>query len=68
MQLLSGLQPPMAGNDLAVFIDQDRIGEAKFPDAGRDRVYLLARMKPGIASVRPQRCWGNRLINNLGHA
>jgi hypothetical protein len=39
----------MSGQDLIVIRDQDRIGEAEFPDARRDLGQLLAGVSTGIA-------------------
>jgi hypothetical protein len=48
------LDPAMAGNDLTVLSDQNRIGEAELPDAVRDLPDLLLGMGSGIAGMRPQ--------------
>jgi hypothetical protein len=44
----------MAGNDLAVLSDQNRIGEAEMSDAVGDLPDLLLGMGSGIAGMRPQ--------------
>ena len=44
----------MAGDDLTVAADQDRVREPEAPDAVRDLTDLLLRMTPGITGVGPQ--------------
>ena len=39
----------MSGQDLIIIRNQDRIGEAELPDAGRDLGQLLAGVPTGIA-------------------
>jgi hypothetical protein len=51
---LCGLDPAVAGNDLAVLSDQNWIGEAEPPDAVGDLPDLLLGMGSGIAGMRPQ--------------
>jgi hypothetical protein len=51
---LCGLDPAMAGDDLAVLSDQNRIGEAELPDAVGDLPDLFLGMGSGIAGMRPQ--------------
>ena len=53
---LGGLDPAMAGDDLAVVADQHRIGEAEPLDAVGDLPNLLLGMGAGIAGVGPQPC------------
>ena len=47
-QFLCGKQAPVARNDAVFAIQQDRIGESEFPDAGGDLADLLLGMGPGI--------------------
>src|SRR5258708_39142312 len=51
---LCGLDPAVAGNDLAVLSDQNWIGEAEPPNAVGDLADLLLGMDSGIAGMRPQ--------------
>src|ERR1700732_4774583 len=44
----------MAGNQRALFVDQHRVGEAKFTDRGSDLGYLLVAMSASISGVWDQ--------------
>jgi hypothetical protein len=41
----------MAGDDAIGIVDQDRVGEAEYPDAVGDLADLLIRMGPRIARI-----------------
>ena len=47
-------QPPMAGDDIAVLADQDRVGEAEGADAAGDLGDLRIAVGAGIAGVGNQ--------------
>jgi len=44
----------MAGENCIVIVNQERVGEAKLPDAVGDLPDLLPGMGSGIAGMRPQ--------------
>jgi hypothetical protein len=43
--------PPVAGNDLVLVADQNRVGESKPGDAVGNLAYLFAGMLSGIAGI-----------------
>ena len=72
-QGFGGLQPAVAGDDLAALIHQDRRHEAELEDTGRDLRHLLGGMRARIAGIRHQcgdraRLDGARRPWGLGHA
>jgi hypothetical protein len=46
----------MSGDDFVVIANEDRIGEAKLPDAVGDLPDLLLRMGSGICRIWPKAC------------
>ena len=53
-QRLRRQQPAVAGDDRALGIDQDRVGEAELPDRGGDLLDLALRMGAGVAGIGDQ--------------
>lgn len=51
---LCGLDPAMAGNDLAVLSDENGVSEAELPDAIGDLSDLFLGVGSGIAEIRPK--------------
>jgi hypothetical protein len=51
---MRGEQPAVAGDNAVLFVDQHRVGEAKFADRGSDLRYLLVAMSASISGVWDQ--------------
>jgi FixJ family two-component response regulator len=47
---MRGEHPAVAGDNAVLFVDQHRVGEAKFADRGSDLCHLFGGMSAGIAS------------------
>jgi hypothetical protein len=65
-QQLCGFHPAVAGDDLVIIADQDRIGEAEALNAVGDLPDLILGMEAGVFRERPQTCDGHRLHGNRG--
>ena len=62
---MRGEHPVMAGDNAVLFVDQHRVGEAKFADRGGDLRDLLVAVRARVSGIGDQRRAGARLRRHL---